>query len=88
MKASAYISIHSGQDLDFGSVVCSRDFLLTTEHAASSYGLPVAIDRRTGQVFGPAEIHGDLIIVGSDLCDGISKSDIQESAKRAGYSVA
>jgi hypothetical protein len=29
---------------------------LTTEHAASSYGQPVLVNRGTGEAFGPGDI--------------------------------
>ena len=38
------------------------DYYLTTEHAASSYGVPVLVRRSTNQAFGPA----DLIQTGNE----------------------
>jgi hypothetical protein len=39
-------------------------FYLTTEHSASSYGIPVLVDRETGEAIGPAdliEVNGELV---------------------------
>jgi hypothetical protein len=37
-------------------VTLTPSFELTTEHAASSYGQPVLVDRGTGLAYGPANI--------------------------------
>ena len=34
----------------------SEKYILTTEHAASSYGQPVLVDTETGQAYGVADI--------------------------------
>jgi len=37
----------------------SKKYILTTEHAASSYGQPVLVDTETGQAYGRADILPD-----------------------------
>jgi hypothetical protein len=86
MKASAYVEIDGGTDLDFGGVAACKNYLITTEHSASSYGLPVAVDRHTGEVVGPSEIEGMLDVVGSDDLDGITRQEIVDALIKAGYS--
>lgn len=36
--------------------ILTPSYILTTEHAASSYGVPVLLHRQTGRVYGPADI--------------------------------
>jgi hypothetical protein len=36
--------------------ILSPSWELSTEHAASSYGLPVLVHRTTGETYGPADI--------------------------------
>lgn len=85
MKASAYVKIDGGIDLDYSEVSASRDYLITTEHAASSYGQPVVVDRRTGEAFGPAEFKEEIVVVGSELEDGLSRQEIADALVEAGY---
>ena len=67
MRISAYVELNGGLDLDFGQVSASERWLLTTDHPASSYGIPVAVRRRDGAVFGPAEMKDTtLIVAGSE----------------------
>jgi len=37
----------------------SKKYILTAEHAASSYGQPVLVDTETGQAYGVADILPD-----------------------------
>lgn len=90
MKASAYRSIKTGIDLDYGEVVTSENWLVTTEHAASSYGVPVAIRIRDGAVFGPEEMKGtELLIAGSiDMEDRRSRTAIAAELREHGYNAS
>jgi hypothetical protein len=36
--------------------ILTPSYILTNEHAASSYGVPVLLHRQTGHVYGPADI--------------------------------
>lgn len=38
--------------------ILSPSWILTTEHSASNYGMPVLVNRGTGEGFGP----GDIIV--------------------------
>ncbi len=38
------------------AVLLSGRWELTTDHAASSYGAPVLVDRTSGDAYGPADI--------------------------------
>lgn len=64
--------------------------VLTTDHAASSYGIPVFVSHRDGEVIGPADnfeisISVDVDHLGED--DGVW-STLAAAARRAGYNVA
>jgi len=37
----------------------SKEYILTTEHAASSYGQPVLVNTETGQAYGEGDILPD-----------------------------
>ena len=56
----------------------SEPATLTTDHAASSYGLPVVVTKR-GEALGPADLDGELVIE-----DPIAAG----RAEAAGYRVA
>ena len=43
----------------------ARRYRLTTEHSASSYGLPVLVDSLTGEAYGVADIN-QFIVDGAD----------------------
>jgi len=85
MKASAYVKIDGGIDLDYSEVAASKDYLITTEHGASSYGQPVVVDRKTGEAFGPAEFRDEIVVVGSELQDGLTRWEIADALMKAGY---
>jgi len=59
--------------------------VLTNEHSASSYGLPVVV-ADDGQVFVPSECTGDLVVDfgGQDRLDD-ERADLAYSARTAGY---
>lgn len=50
---------------------------LTTEHAASSYGLPVFVDE-DGEALGPSDIDGGLVV---------KSVEAYELTRRAGYDI-
>lgn len=56
--------------------------ILTTDHAASSHGLPVVVV--DGVVYGPAELDGDLAV--ADSKDPNNRA-LLITAKSAGYSI-
>jgi hypothetical protein len=43
-------------DRIISKVTLTPSFELSTEHAASSYGQPVLVNRASGEAFGPADI--------------------------------
>jgi len=53
-------------------------FILTTEHTASSYGIPVLLNGITGQVYGPTDLapdtRPDLSISAKELVGYIYKN--------------
>ena len=60
--------------------------VLTTEHATSSYGLPVWVSDRTGKAHGPADIQGEIVL----MDQGQTEEEAQEMirlARAAGYTV-
>jgi hypothetical protein len=61
-----------------GEDAVSEPAMLTTDHAASSYGLPVVVTR-DGEVLGPADLADELVIE-----DPIAAGH----AEAAGYRVA
>lgn len=82
MKISAYLKMTDGA----GNAHIVANGELTTEHAASSYGLPVFVVR--GEAYGPADIY----MLGDS--DGVLRIEALESAiidkgidaaQRAGY---
>jgi hypothetical protein len=71
---------------------CVRTGVLTTEHAASSHGLPVVVDDESGVALGPAEVTR----LAADLYDGggtfraatPEQIALWARASEAGYNVA
>lgn len=61
------------------------EYLLTTEHAASSYGIPVAVDAH-GNAFGPGEL-GDLNFVAATGRDHQGSMEIGRAALAAGFKI-
>jgi hypothetical protein len=73
----------SGLFSDAGPVE-QRHGVLTTEHAASSYGLPVVVGE-DGQVYGPAEVP-EINDLHCELSD--EAAELIAAARSAGYRVA
>ena len=84
MRIAACIRMDGTPDLDGMETVRSIEYILTDEHAASSYGKLVAVARRSGEVFGPAEI-GELRIIGCESQAGISLDRCVRAARSSGF---
>jgi len=54
-------TIHHHVEAD--DITLAPSWILTTQHAASSYGLPVLVCRDTGEAYGPA----DIVRLGGDI---------------------
>ena len=60
--------------------------MMTTEHAMSSYGLPVWVSGLTGKAHGPADLQGEIVL----MDQGQMEEEAQEMirlARSAGYTV-
>ena len=51
----------SGADDAYPAILLGRG-KLATEHAASSYGLPVWVSDLTGRAHGPRDLDGELVL--------------------------
>lgn len=64
----------------------ATDGILTDEHAASSYGLPVLANAATGTVYGPAELPRGTCLALGELA-GAEEIAFARRAAEAGYHV-
>lgn len=61
-----------------------REYLLTNKHAASSYGVPVAVDAQ-GRAYGPADLGEPVAVVALTGRDYEASKRILSAARNAGF---